>query len=68
MGGIRSSLIKRTSKRLLEKNEDNLFSEDFTRNKRLLGKTMPSKKIKNKIAGYMVRLKNLEKQNQIQPK
>ena len=67
MGGIRSTLIKRTSKKLLENKEDNLFSQDFEKNKKLLGRTMPSKKIRNKIAGYMVRLKNIEKENQIQP-
>ena len=66
MGGIRSTLIKRTSKKLLEDNRDNLFSENFERNKKFLGATMPSKKIRNKIAGYMVRLKNIEKENQIQ--
>ena len=65
MGGIRSTLIKRTSKKLIENKEDNLFSEDFSKNKKLLGKTMPGKKIRNKIAGYIVRLKTLERKNQI---
>lgn len=65
MGGIRSSLIKRTSKKLLEK--DNPFSEDFTSNKKLLGnQTMPGKKIRNKVAGYMVRLRKIERKNRIQ--
>ena len=63
MGGTRSSLIKRTSKRLLE--EDNPFSEDFKINKKLLGNMMPGKKIRNKIAGYIVNLKKIEKKNEI---
>jgi ribosomal protein S17E len=33
------------------------FSEQFNDNKKALGNTMPSKKIKNKIAGYITRLK-----------
>lgn len=64
MGGIRSTLIKRTSKKLLESDSD-IFNESFENNKKALGKTMPGKKIKNKIAGYIVRLKRLEKKNQI---
>ena len=63
MGGIRSSLIKRTSKKLLE--EDNPFSENFEINKKLLGNTMPGKKIRNKIAGYIVNLKKIERKNEI---
>ena len=37
------------------------FSEDFEENKRILGKTMPSKKIRNQIAGYASRMKVQEK-------
>ncbi len=55
MGRIKSMLIKRTSKNLLK--EENVFSQDFEKNKKVLGNTMPSKRLKNKIAGYISRLK-----------
>jgi len=60
MGRIKSALIKRTANNLLK--EENVFSEDFEKNKKLLGNTMPSKKVRNKIAGYISRLKKREKQ------
>lgn len=56
MGRIKSKQIKRTSRELLERSEDQ-FSEDFDENKRVLGRTLPSKKVRNKIAGYIGRLK-----------
>jgi len=59
MGKIKSTLIKRTSRLLLQ--EENTFSTDFDHNKKLLGSTMPSKKTRNKIAGYLARLKKHEK-------
>ena len=62
MGRIKSTLVKRTAKELIQQVE---FSESFEQNKKLLGNTMPSKKIRNKIAGYISRLhrrKNLEQQ------
>lgn len=55
MGRIKSKLVKRTSHQLL--NEENSFTEKFEDNKPLLGKSMPSKKIRNQIAGYLARLK-----------
>ncbi len=33
--------------------EENTFSSDFEHNKKLLGNSMPSKKTRNKIAGYI---------------
>jgi len=58
MGKIKTKLIKRTSRALLK--EDIEFSEDFKKNKLILGSTMPSKKIRNQIAGYLSRLKRAE--------
>lgn len=60
MGRIKSALIKRTSRSLLK--EENVFNEDFEKNKKLLANTMPSKRLRNKIAGYIARLKRQEKQ------
>lgn len=37
------------------------FSEDFDENKKILGKTMPSKKLRNRIAGLAARLKEQER-------
>ncbi len=54
MGRIKSALVKRTSKKLLEEQG---FNKDFENNKKILGRTMPSKSIRNKIAGYITRLK-----------
>jgi len=55
MGRIKSTLIKRTSRELLK--HENVFSEEFDRNKKVLGNLLPSKRIRNKIAGYISRLK-----------
>ena len=60
MGRIKSVLVKRTAKKLLK--EDNVFSVDFNKNKKMLGDTMPSKSIRNKTAGYISRLKRQAKQ------
>ena len=59
MGRIKSTMVKKTAKILLGK--EPAFSEDFENNKKILGNTMPSKPIKNKIAGYLARLKRMQK-------
>ena len=58
MGKIKSKLIKRTAKNLIKEGIE--FNESFEENKKILKGTMPSKKIKNQIAGYLVRLKKTE--------
>jgi len=60
MGKIKSKLIKRTARTLRGKDLD--FSENFNKNKKILGSTMPSKKLRNQIAGYLSRLKRFEKE------
>ena len=55
MGKIKSKMIKRSGKTLLEK--DNEFAENFEENKKILGNTMPSKKLRNSLAGFLTRLK-----------
>jgi len=60
MGKIKSKLIKRSAEELVKRGIE--FSKDFERNKRILGNTMPSKKIRNQIAGYLSRLNKKEKQ------
>lgn len=58
MGKIKTKLIKRTAKKLVEKGVE--FSEDFTENKKILRDTMPGKKVRNQIAGYLSRIKKAE--------
>tara|TARA_Y100000310_G_C20510990_1_gene728846 strand:- start:181 stop:384 length:204 start_codon:yes stop_codon:yes gene_type:complete len=62
MGKIKGKLIKRTSERLT--NEGIEFSQDFEKNKQILGDTMPSKKIRNQMAGYLSRLQRNEAKKQ----
>lgn len=58
MGRIKSALEKRTSKKMLA--EENAFTPDFNNNKKVLGNSMPSKKVRNKIAGYLARLRKMK--------
>jgi len=60
MGKIKTRLIKRTAETLV-KNKDLSFNENFKKNKKILGKEMPSKKVRNQIAGYISRIKKVEK-------
>ena len=59
MGHIEQQMVKRTTKELMKR--DILFSENFNDDKKILGSTMPSKKVRNKIAGYIARLKKMER-------
>ena len=54
MGRIKSKLIKRTGKNLMD---DEKFNGNFDENKKVLGALMPSKKIRNQVAGYITRKK-----------
>lgn len=59
MGKIKSKMVKKAGDELSKK--DFGFSHDFERNKKILGSnTMPSKKIRNQLAGYISRLKKKE--------
>jgi len=55
MGRIKQKLVKRTAHTLLK--AENKFTREFNDNKKILGKEMPSKKIRNQIAGYIARIK-----------
>lgn len=59
MGRIKSLMIKKAAKQLLV--GENSFTESFEDDKKILGSTMPSKPVRNKIAGYIARLKKMEK-------
>ena len=58
MGKIKTKLIKRSAEELVKQGID--FTPDFEENKKILGDTMPSKKIRNQIAGYLSRKKKQE--------
>lgn len=51
-------MIKRAAVQLL-KGENN-FDSSYEHNKKILGDSMPSKPIRNRIAGYIARLKRME--------
>ncbi|MDP3965944.1 MAG: 30S ribosomal protein S17e [archaeon] len=59
MGKIKSKQVKRASKELMANGID--FHEDFEKNKSILGKEMPSKKMRNKMAGYLSRFMKQKK-------
>ena len=58
MGRIKTTLVKRSTKELLEAYGDN-FTNDFSENKNLMINftSIKSKKLRNVIAGYVTRLK-----------
>lgn len=62
MGRIAIGVVKRTARRLLESYPE-LFTEDFEHNKRVVANLVDveSKKLRNKIAGYVTRLVRLYK-------
>lgn len=65
MGKIKSKLIKRSANELIKKGIE--FSEDFEENKKILGtNTMPSKKIRNQMAGYVSRLKKQKRKEELE--
>tara|TARA_Y100000310_G_C20595476_1_gene770278 strand:- start:595 stop:780 length:186 start_codon:yes stop_codon:yes gene_type:complete len=55
MGRIKSLMIKKAARQLIQEKEHK-FSPDFEHNKKVLKDTMPSKPIRNKVAGYISRL------------
>lgn len=64
MGKIKTKLIKRTAETLIKQGIK--AKEGFTENKTILGKEMPSKKVRNQIAGYMSRLTKIANEKQAQ--
>lgn len=64
MGKIKSKQIKRTAHALIDNGVE--FSEKFEYNKKVLKNTMPSKKMRNQMAGYLSRTKRQEKENRLE--
>jgi len=65
MGRIKTKLTKRISFQLLKAHRED-FSEEFEHNKPAVTKhvDLPSKKMRNIIAGYLARLRRKEKLTQ----
>lgn len=61
MGKVRTALVKRTARKLLEMYPD-LFTGDFEHNKRVVSQLVEykSKKLRNQIAGYVTRLVKMQ--------
>ena len=59
MGRIKSLMIKRAARQLID--GEHQFNEKFEQNKKLLDNTMPSKPVRNKIAGYIARIIRMKK-------
>lgn len=59
MGRIKSTMVKRAARQLIDISQN--FNDQFDNNKKILGHSMPSKPIRNKIAGYIARLKKVKK-------
>ncbi len=57
MGKVRTKVVKRTAKEMLERFPDK-FTADFESNKQALIEVadIPSKRLRNRIAGYITRL------------
>ena len=60
--GIKPSYIKTIGNELLKKQREN-FSKNFEENKQQLGSSakIPSKRVRNRIAGYITRKVNTKK-------
>jgi ribosomal protein S17E len=63
MGKIKTRLIKRTARAI--DTEDIAFNSSFENNKKILADKMPSKKVRNQIAGYLTRVKKVEEEEKI---
>ena len=52
-------MVKKAARQLLD--GANNFDDTFEKNKKILSNTMPSKPIRNKIAGYIARMIKMKK-------
>ena len=61
MGKIKSKLVRRSAQIFMDRGVN--FEEEFEKNKKILGNNMPSKKLRNQMAGYLSRFKKQERVN-----
>lgn len=66
MGKVRTVLVKRLSRELVERYPDS-FSTDFDQNKEVVDEllTNTTKRLRNRIAGYVTRLMILRKDEDV---
>jgi len=66
MGKVRPGFIKRLARKLLETYPDK-FTTDFETNKRLVAEltNIQSKRVRNRVAGYITRLVKLSEREQV---
>ncbi|MDD5012218.1 MAG: hypothetical protein PHQ66_01050 [Candidatus Nanoarchaeia archaeon] len=58
MGKIKSRLIRRSAKKVMS--EGIKFDKDFGKNKQILKGIMPSKKLRNQMAGLLARIEKIK--------
>jgi len=65
-GKVRTELVKRIARELVERFPDK-FTTDFENNKKLVESltNISSKKLRNRVAGYVTQLQNQKKQNKL---
>ncbi len=63
MGRVKPVIIKSNAKKIFTDNKDS-FSNDFEKNKQILKElaTIPSKVLRNRVAGHITRLKKITKE------
>jgi len=63
LGRVRTEMIKKIARELLESNSQR-FSTDYEENKKAVDELVnaKTKRVRNKIAGYVTRLKTVENQ------
>ena len=64
MGKIKSKVVRKTANALVK--EDLKFEKDFEKNKAILGREMPSKRIRNRLAGLISRMKTQEEKAKLE--
>ena len=60
MGRIKTTLVKRIGRQLNNKSPES-FSKEFEKNKKALGHTLPSKRMRNMVAGFITRFNKNKK-------
>jgi ribosomal protein S17E len=63
MGKIKSKMIRKAANALTKENLN--FEKDFEKNKAILGREMPSKRLRNRIAGLISRMKTQEEKTKL---
>jgi ribosomal protein S17E len=66
MGKIKSKVVRKTANVLTKTNLQ--FEKDFEKNKAILGREMPSKRLRNRIAGLISRIKTQEEKTKLEMK